>query len=105
MKVKYLIVFVTTPQKDAKKIASYVVSKKLAACANIVSNVKSLFWWEGKIDSASESLLIIKTQKKLFNKLKKAIQSKHPYDVPEIIAFGIIQGNVEYLKWIDDSCR
>ena len=100
----YLIVFTTSPKKNAEEIAAHIITNRLAACANIISGVKSFFWWEGKIDSAEESLLIIKTRKKLFAKLKKAIKSKHPYDVPEIAAFPLALGNKEYLEWIDESC-
>ena len=60
---------------------------------------------EGKIDKAKELLLVIKSKKSLFKKLKKAIKSKHPYSVPEIIALPVILGNKDYLDWIDESCR
>ena len=105
MNAKHIVVFVTTPKKNAKQIAAHLMSRKVAACVNIVFSVKSFFWWEGEVDSANESLLVIKTQMKLFDKLKKAIKSKHPYTVPEIIALPIIAGSKEYLDWIDDSCR
>jgi periplasmic divalent cation tolerance protein len=102
----YIVVLVTVPNNSkAKKIADYLLSKKLIACANIVSGVDSIFWWQGKIDKAKESLMILKTQKNLFNKLVVAIKSKHPYSVPEIIALPIISGNKDYLDWIDESCR
>ena len=105
MKPRYLVVFVTVPSAKARQIAQYVISKKKAACVNIIRGATSLFWWRGNIDTAKESLLIIKTQNKLFNSLKKAIVSKHPYKVPEIIALPIILGNREYLDWIDESVR
>ncbi|MFC1754170.1 divalent-cation tolerance protein CutA [Thermoproteota archaeon] len=96
----------TVPTKSkAKAIGNFLISKKLAACVNIIPAVDSLFWWEGKVDKAKELLLMIKTKKKLFTKLVKAVKSKHPYSVPEIIALPIVAGSRDYLNWIDESCR
>jgi periplasmic divalent cation tolerance protein len=98
----YIITLVTVPnQKTAKKIADIVLDNKLAACVNVLSGLKSYFWWQGKKDIADEILLIIKTKKGLFNKLAKTIKSIHPYDTPEIIAIPIIKGYKPYLDWID----
>lgn len=100
----YIVVLITVPQGNhARRIAKLLLSKELIACANIVSKVDSLFWWQNKIDSAKESLLVIKTQKKLFKKLVKVVKSVHPYKVPEIVALPIIAGNKEYLDWISNS--
>ncbi|MDD5006222.1 MAG: divalent-cation tolerance protein CutA [Candidatus Omnitrophica bacterium] len=100
------MVLVTIPRVfKAKKLIDFLLSKKLAACINIIPKVDSFFWWQGKIDKAKESLLVIKTKKSLFDKLVKAIKSKHPYDVPEIIAIDIVSGNKDYLEWINESCR
>jgi len=102
----YIVVFVTVPTKaKAKIIADFLLNKKLVACVNILSKVDSYFWWDEKIDKAKELLLIIKTKKKLFPKLVKAVKSKHPYTVPEIIALPIILGNKSYLDWLNESCR
>ena len=71
-----IIVFVTSANKiQAKKIATALIKAKLAACVNLVSLVDSLFWWQGKIDSCKEILLVIKTKKKLFKKLEKLVKS------------------------------
>lgn len=102
----YIVVLVTVPTKaKAKEIANFVILQKLAACINIIPKIESLFWWQAKVDSAKELLLVIKTKKKLFSKLAKAVKSKHPYKVPEIIALPIVAGNKPYLDWIDESCR
>ena len=102
----YLAVLVTVPNRlQAKKIVNLLLREKLAACVNIIPNVDSFFWWQGKIDRAKEVLLVIKSKKKLMNKLIKAVKSKHPYSVPEIVALPIISGNKDYLNWIDESCR
>lgn len=102
----YIIIFITTPnKKEAERIAAGLIKSRLAACVNILQNVHSLFWWQGKMDSAKEALLIIKTRKALINKLIKKVKALHSYQVPEIIALPIILGNKEYLRWIDESTR
>jgi len=101
----YLVVFVTVPSAKAKEIARYILLEKKAACVNIINGVTSLFWWQKDIDLGRESLLIIKTQNKMFGQLKRAIILKHPYKIPEIIALPIIKANNEYLKWIDAVIR
>lgn len=100
----YLIVFVTVSSKEeAEKIAKGVLEEKLAACVNIIDTVHSHFWWQGKIDSAKEALLIIKTKKALINKLIRKVKSVHSYELPEIIALPIIYGSKEYLDWVNES--
>lgn len=100
----YTVIFITASnQKEAKGIAEQLIKHKLAACVNIVENVSSYFWWQGKIDTAKEVLLFIKTRKTLVNKLIKKVKSLHSYEVPEIIALPIISGNKKYLEWISAS--
>jgi len=101
-----IVVFVTCANKNqANKIAKALIKHKFAACVNLVNPVNSLFWWEKKVDSCKEVLLIIKTKKKLFRKLEKLVKSLHSYDVSEIIALPIIIGSKKYLDWINDSTR
>lgn len=100
----YVIIFTTVSnKKEAQGIAQAVLQKKLAACVNILDNLESVFWWEGKIDAAREVLLMIKSQKRLLPKIIKLIKSRHSYEVPEIVALPIIAGNPDYLRWIDDA--
>lgn len=102
----YIVIFVTAENKEqAGRIAEGLLRSKLAACVNIAGKVASLFWWEGKIDSAKETLLIIKSKKKNLAKITKKIKSLHSYKVPEIIALPIVGGNKDYLEWIDESIR
>ncbi len=102
----FIIVFITCANKfQAKKIAQALIKAKLAACVNLVNPINSLFWWQGKVDSSKETLLIIKTKKNLFSRLEKLVKSLHTYDVPEIIALPIIKGSKKYLDWINDSTR
>ena len=102
----YLVVFISAGSKEeAAKIASRLLKEKLAACVNIVKGVDSHFWWQGRLDKAKESLLIIKTRKSLFARLVKKVKSLHSYEVPEIIALPVISGHKPYLDWIDESTR
>jgi len=102
--LKYIVVLVTAPSKEeAEKIADIIIDSKLAACVNISSDIKSIYLWQGKKETSKESLLIIKTTKELFCKLKDVIKKVHSYDTPEIIALPIIEGDKDYLNWIDNS--
>ncbi|HLF18263.1 MAG TPA: divalent-cation tolerance protein CutA [Candidatus Omnitrophota bacterium] len=102
----YIVVLVTAKDKrQAKAIAKKLLKEKLIACANIVENVQSLFWWDGKIDGSKEALLLLKTKRGLFGKLAKAVKALHTYDVPEIIALPIIKGYNPYLRWIGKSTK
>jgi periplasmic divalent cation tolerance protein len=101
-----IVIFVTTStEQEAHKVAELLLTKKKAACVNIVPRVDSSFWWQGKLDSARESLLIIKTKASLLPEIIEMVKSVHSYEVPEIIALPIIGGNEDYLKWIDDEVR
>jgi periplasmic divalent cation tolerance protein len=100
-----IVVLVTCGSaKEARKIVRAVVEKRLAACANILTSpVHSVYRWKGRVESAKEFLLIIKTTKARFPKLKSAVKRLHTYEVPEIIALPIIAGASNYLTWISDS--
>jgi periplasmic divalent cation tolerance protein len=103
---KYVVVFITAETHgQGRDIADALVGGKLAACVNIVPQVQSKFWWQGKIDSANESLLIVKTREALLDKVIATVKSLHSYKVPEIIALPIVGGNKDYLDWIDESTK
>jgi len=102
----HTVIFVTAPdKKQARQIANKLIKTKLAACVNIIPGVESTFSWKGKIDSAKELLLIIKSKESKLPKIIKTVKSLHSYEVPEIIALPIIAGNKEYLRWIDECIR
>jgi periplasmic divalent cation tolerance protein len=103
---KAFIVFCTVPtHRIARHIAKRAVEKRLAACVNILSGVTSYFRWEGKVDRASELLLVMKTRSALFKRLASEIKAAHPYDVPEIVGFPISLGWAPYLRWLADSTK
>lgn len=102
----YLVVFITTANPmEAQRIAHILVSGRKAACVNIIPQVHSRFWWQGKIDSADEALLIVKTRASLLDELIRLVKENHSYEVPEVIALPIVAGNEDYLKWIDEEVR
>ncbi len=96
-----VVIFITTgTDEEAHKIAEALLTQRKAACVNILPGVSSLFWWQDKIDSAQESLLIVKTRASLLTEIVALVKEIHSYDVPEIIALPIIGGNQDYLEWI-----
>ncbi len=99
-----VILITCANRKEAEQIARHLVIQKLVACVNIVDKIKSLFWWQQKIDSASEVLLIAKSKKILMSRIINAVKSQHSYQVPEVIALPIVAGNKDYINWINESC-
>jgi len=104
MEGSYIVIFITTATlKEAQQISKVLLERKKVACVNIVPRVDSLFWWQDKLDSAQESLLIVKTKPSLLNEVTTLVKKIHSYDTPEIIALPIVGGNQDYLEWIGDS--
>lgn len=88
---------------EARKIGRSVVEKKLAACANIVTGVESIFRWKGKMERAREVLVVIKTTAKRLRRLEREVKRVHSYEVPEFVVLPIVAGSQEYLKWIGQN--
>ncbi len=98
-----IVVFVTaSSEEEAVKIGRKLVEEGLAACANILPQVRSIFRWEGAVSDERESLMILKSRMGLFEDLVTRVKRLHSYSVPEIIALPIGQGSADYLKWIGD---
>ena len=98
-----LVVLVTAPRDASDRIAERLVSSRLAACVNVVRGVRSTYWWQGKVESAEEDLLIIKTDESVYGELERAVKEMHPYEVPEIIALRVERGLEEYISWVSSS--
>jgi len=101
--MKEIVIFITSRSKEeAKKLTRKLVEEKLAACINIISNVESLYWWKGKIETSKECMLVVKTHGKKIEEIIQRVKEIHSYEVPEIIALPIVEGNKDYLTWISD---
>ena len=99
-----IVVLITAKDNvEAKMLSDKLLEKKLIACANIIDGVQSHFWWQGKMDQAKETLLVLKTKQSLFKEIVKTVKAHHSYDVPEVIALPMVEGNPDYLRWIDES--
>ena len=102
-----IVVLITAPsQEAARNIVEVLLEKRLAACANIIPSVRSLYSWEGKMQDDEEVLMIIKTREELYKRhLVPEVQKIHPYEIPEIIALPVLMGARSYLEWIDEVTR
>src|SRR5258707_5105427 len=99
---RYRVVLVTCGSiGEARTIGRGVVAKKLAACANIVTGVESIYRWKGKVERAREVLVVIKTTAPRLPDLEREVNRLHSYDVPEFIVLPVVAGSREYLKWVD----
>ena len=101
---EFLVVYVTVGSSDeGERVARALVEERLAACVNRVGPVRSVYRWQGQIEQNDEELLIIKTKRALFERLKARVQELHSYSVPEIIALPILEGSEPYLKWLKEQ--
>jgi periplasmic divalent cation tolerance protein len=102
---KRLILTTCGSIEEARNIARALIKRQLAACVNIVPQIESVYRWQGEIENAVESLLIIKTTEKAFDRLREALTELHSYEIPECIEIVIEDGSAAYLQWIGDSVR
>ena len=101
---QYQLVLCTCPDQDsAQLIAEQLVDNSLAACVNILPGIISVYRWLGSREQAQEHLLIIKTTSQVYDRLEETIRELHPYELPEVIAVSIENGNIDYLNWVSDN--
>jgi periplasmic divalent cation tolerance protein len=97
-------VYITTSSpEEARRIGRQLVEERLAACVNIIPGMTSFYWWQGKIEEGSETVLIAKTRAELVEPLTERVKALHSYTVPCIIALPIVGGNRGFLQWIADE--
>jgi len=102
----HLVIFITVgSHDDAVKLARALIKEKMAACANIVGGVDSIFWWEGKVEEAKEHLLIVKSVDYMLDGITKRVKELHSYANPEIIAVKVAGGSGDYLDWVASNVQ
>ncbi len=102
MSVKFIYITAAS-REQAETIGRKLVEERLAACANVLSPVTSFFWWEGRVQSEAEAVLIAKTRADLVERVVARVRELHSYTVPCIVALPIEQGNPAFLRWIEDE--
>jgi periplasmic divalent cation tolerance protein len=100
---KLLVLSTAASEAEARKIAQALVERKLAACVNIVPKIVSVYKWQGRVESADEHLLIIKTTRKCGEKVMTAVRELHSYELPECLAIAVDSGSQEYLRWLAEN--
>jgi periplasmic divalent cation tolerance protein len=99
-----VLVLVTAPNPDAARaLAKAALNARWAACANLIPKIESHYWWQGKLESSAEVLILFKTTKAKLKRLEKIIVANHPYDTPEFLVLPISAGNKRYLDWVLES--
>jgi periplasmic divalent cation tolerance protein len=101
----FFVVLVTAPDlKTARRLARAALEARCAACVNLLPQIESHYWWQGKLDRSREVLLLLKTTGSRLKALEQIIVKGHPYDTPEFIVLPIRRGNRRYLQWLKQSC-
>jgi periplasmic divalent cation tolerance protein len=101
----FALVLVTAPElRTARRLAKAALSARLAACVNVLPKIESHYWWQGKLESGAEVLLVFKTRKKHLAALEKLLLARHPYATPEVLALSVSAGNKKYLAWLAENC-
>jgi periplasmic divalent cation tolerance protein len=103
---QFSLVLVTAPDlKTARLLAKAALAARLIACANLVPKIESHYWWQGRMETGTEVLLVLKTARGRLAALEKLIVARHPYDTPEFLTLPLTGGNRKYLDWLATSCR
>jgi len=98
---KIVVLCTCASPEEAGALARRLVEARVAACASVVSGVQSVYRWKGQVESASECMLLIKSSRGAFPALRAEIEKHHSYEVPEILALGVVDGSVNYLGWLE----
>ncbi len=87
--------------EEAERLARQLVDEHLAACVNVISPVRSFYRWNGVVEDAAEFLLVIKSSRGLFERLRVVLEAAHSYELPEVLALPVVEGSPTYLKWLE----
>ncbi len=100
---KVVVLITCGTRREAKRIASRLVERRLAACVNVLETpMRSTYRWKGRVETAAEYLLLVKTARKLLSALRAEVERLHSYKVPEVIALPIVGGSPAYLRWLGE---
>ena len=97
----HCLVYVTAPVDEARTLARTIVSRRLAACANVIPRMESVYWWNGNMETGDESVVIFKTRRTLAAALTDVVKAEHSYQCACVIVVPIEGGNADFLAWID----
>lgn len=102
-----VVLCLTTAPDDSigRRISSGLLEQRLAACVSMLPAMQSMYWWEGKIETAAECLLLIKTTSQQIPAIKEFLHQHHPYDTPELLCFAASDGLENYLNWVRKEIR
>jgi len=103
VKDKILVMITTGSEEEAARISQALLEERLIACANLIGGIRSLYRWKGEVCDDRETLLLCKTERRLFPRLSKKVKSIHSYEVPEIIALSLVAGWPPYLAWVEQE--
>jgi periplasmic divalent cation tolerance protein len=95
----------TENNEDADRIATTLVDRRLAACAQVSGPIESVYWWQDKVERTREWVCSVKTRHELYALVEDSIQQLHPYEVPQIVAIPIVEGSAAYLRWMDEQVK
>ena len=102
---KVVVLTTCSSAEEAGRIAQALVERRLAGCVNVVSSLRSVYRWEGRVKEEAEILLVIKTTRALFDQVRRAVEKLHSYQVPEVICLPVIDGAPNYLNWLGAAVR
>jgi periplasmic divalent cation tolerance protein len=100
---KIVVLSTCATEEEAAKLARALVEARVAACVTLVPGARSVYRWQGAIESAAECLLIIKSSRQLFEPLRMALEQAHAYDVPEALAMPVVEGAPKYMHWLEEQ--
>jgi len=102
---KIVVLTTCANQKEAEKLARALLDGRFAACVSVIPRMRSFYHWKGAIESADECLLLIKSSRELFEPLSAALRKLHSYEVPEVLALAVVDGEPNYLNWLESNLR
>jgi periplasmic divalent cation tolerance protein len=101
MTEKIVVLSTCGSEEEAVRIATRLVEEHLAACVNLIPRIRSIYRWQGKVEDATEWMLLIKTSRDRYDSLATVLEAAHSYELPEVLALPIVAGSANYLAWLD----